>query len=92
MGSNQEIIENTIVRVSLAQQMIAEMVITGSNNILPCNDCPNATDKGCVKVSYVSPTGEKETGPFFEPEEKAVVCPIQKGVIYISNHNGHKSE
>jgi len=68
---------------AVARREIAEMTISNSDDITPCGGCKNATVEGC----------KNETGPFYDLEEKAVVCPAQKGVIYISNYNnGHQSE
>lgn len=81
----------TIIKsVPEAQRLIGLMISEKSGNIIPCNNCHYATKNGCNKEVF-KPSGNKskEIGPFFEPSEKAVVCPIQKGVIYASGSNGY---
>lgn len=77
----------TVSRIGVAQSLIGEMIELGKTDITPCNNCEYATKNGCIKG-----VDGPEKGPIYDQEIGSVVCPIQKGVIFVTNNNGHKSE
>ena len=91
MRARQEAINGNVIRTApLAQRRIGQMVSEGTIDVRPCNGCKYATKSGCNKESYKPPTGRKpEIGPLFDPAEQAVVCPIQRGLIFITSNNGN---
>ena len=91
MRARQEADDGNVIRTaSLAQRRIGQRISAKSIDVKPCNGCEHATENGCDKESF-KPAGGKppEIGPLFDPAERAVVCPIQRGLIFITSNNGN---